>query len=167
MTDLKIQYRSAGLLKALAAAPEIVIEEQQRAITEASMLLEREVKERSPTSGAGTLRDSIGAMPITISGALVSGGIGTSLSYAVPVELGSKPHWAPIEPLVDWVERKLHKRGPEARGVARAIQVKIARKGTDGRFMFRDAFDATRPQIIAMLEAATVRALKRIEGAAP
>lgn len=82
--------------------------------------------------------------------------------YGAYVELGTKPHWAPIEPLIRWVEHKLQphvlaigvefssgralpaKRGTrvlrgDARSraikrLARAIQVKIAAKGTAGQF---------------------------------
>jgi hypothetical protein len=135
------------------------------AVTEGSALLEREAKERTPTSGAGTLRDSIGALPVTIGGGQVLGGIATSLPYAVPVELGSKPHWAPIEPLVDWVMRRFAKAGDEARRIARNVQLKIAKKGTKGQFMFRDASEAVKQQFFRMLDAALDRAQVRIEGA--
>lgn len=105
------------------------------------MFAEREVKEHTPTSGAGTLRDSIGALPVTITGtAVAGGGAGTSLPYAAAVELGSKPHWAPIAPLQDWVQRKLGLSGEEVEAAAQAIQFKIARRGTKGHFMFRDGF---------------------------
>ncbi len=78
--------------------------------------------------------------------------------YGVYVELGTKPHWAPLEPLVRWVEHKIQphvlaigveftsgKAKPTRKGtkvlkgdararaiqsLARAIQIKIAMKGT-------------------------------------
>lgn len=162
--DLRISYDASKLLRALEAAPDIFVEEMAAATTEGSMLLEREVIERTPTSGAGSLRESIGAMPVEISGVKVTGGVATSIAYAVPVELGSKPHWAPVAPLKDWVERKLGKRGDEADEVAQAVRFKIARKGTKGAFMFREGFAATQPQVFAMFDAAAARAIERVEG---
>ncbi|TXH32520.1 MAG: HK97 gp10 family phage protein [Rhodospirillaceae bacterium] len=163
--DVKITWETGRLTKLMEQAPDIVVEELAAAVTEGSMLLEREAKERTPTSGAGTLRDSIGALPVEIGGGRVTGGIATSLAYALPIELGSKPHWAPIEPLIDWVHRKLGKVDAEARSVARMVQLKIAKKGTKGHFMFRDAGEAVTPQFYRMLEAALDRAQVRIEGA--
>jgi len=83
--------------------------------------------------------------------------------YGVYVELGSRPHWAPIEPLIRWVEHKIQphilaigveftggaRATPTRRGtrvlkgdrrarviqqIARAIQMKIAAKGTAGQY---------------------------------
>lgn len=51
--------------------------------------------------------------------------------YAVAVEVGSRPHWMPIEPLVKWVQVKLGISDQnEAYRVAGAIQKKIATEGT-------------------------------------
>jgi hypothetical protein len=161
--EIKITWLADRFTRLFEKAPKIVLKELVPAMTEASALLEREAKERTPTSGMGTLRDSIGAIPVTISGHRVSGGAETSLYYAIPVELGTKPHWAPLEPLVDWVERKLAKRGTEARSVARMIQLKIAKKGTKGAFMFRDASEAIKTQYFAMIARALDRAEEKIE----
>lgn len=147
---------------ALARAPAVLLEELTPAIVESQLLLEREVREHTPTSGAGTLRDSIGALPVTISETEVSGGVGTSLSYALPVELGSRPHRPPVEPLTDWVRRKLGKKGKEARSVAFAIARKIEREGTPARNMFSEGLSRTQGQIAELLEAAAERATRRI-----
>lgn len=164
--EIAIRYSTAVFERAFGKAPEIVVEEMTAGITESSLLLEREVKERTPTSGAGTLRESIGAMPVIFANGALRGGTGTSLSYALPVELGARPHWMPIEPLVDWVERKLHKRGDEAKEVAAAIRYKIAHHGTKARHMFSEGFAANEPQIVKILDARLSRAVARIEGRA-
>lgn len=143
---------------ALARAPAVFVREMAAGIMEAQMLAEREVKERTPTSGAGTLRDSIGALPIDLSGARVEGAVGTSLAYAIPVEMGAKPHMPPLEPLADWVRRKLGKSGDEAIGIAQAIRWHQHWHGMQGAWMFRDAFAAIGPQIDAIMGAAMVRA---------
>lgn len=160
---LKITLRSEKARRALSRGPEIYVEEMTAAVTEGSLLLEREIKELTPTSGAGTTRESIGALPVTISGAAVAGGVGTSIAHALPLELGSRPHWAPIEPLEDWVRRKLGLRGDEAKSAARGVRFKIAKKGTKGAFMFRDGAKATEPQILSIFERAADRANARIE----
>lgn len=158
--SLRHTFRDAG--SAFARAPEILREELVQAATIGSLLLEREVRERTPTSGAGTLRDSIGALPVTIAGPRVSSGVGTALAYAAPVETGSRPHMPPVEPIAEWVRRKLGKKPKEARGIAFAIARKIARDGTQGAHMFAQGLDFARPQIIQLLEAAYASALSRV-----
>jgi len=148
---------------ALARAPAVFMRELAAGIVEALMLTEREVKERTPTSGAGTLRDSIGALPIDLSGTRVEGAVGTSLAYALPVEMGAKPHMPPIEPLFDWVRRKLGVRDEgEALGIAHAIRWHQRWHGMKGAWMFRDAFAAIGPQIDAIMGAAMVRAVNAV-----
>ena len=162
---VSIRYEDAAFRRLAERAPEIFRGELVPAVTEASMFAEREVRDRAPTSGAGTLRDSIGALPVTISGTAIAGGVGTSLSYAAAVELGSKPHWAPLAPLQDWVERKLGLSGEEAEGAARAIRFKIARHGTKAHHMFRDGFAHADSFIRGLLAAAVARAAAKIGGA--
>lgn len=164
--DLRISPRGATIEAALEKCPAFFLEEAVAATVESTMLIEREVKERTPTSGAATLRESIGAMPVVVSAQAVRGQVATSLAYAAPVEHGSKPHWAPIEPLIDWVTRKLGKRGEEAEEVASAIRFKIAARGTEGAHMFRDGVKAAEGQVVGFYEAAAARALARLEEAA-
>lgn len=147
------RFRDAASVLADALVP---------AVFEGSLLLEREVRERTPTSGAGTLRDSIGALPISISGAVVRGGAGTVLAYAAPVETGSKPHWMPVEPLMDWVRRKLGLAGDEAADAARRIRFAIAHRGTPAAHMFRDGTAATEAQIGQILNDAMAEAAGRL-----
>jgi len=160
--DVSVRIEAAGLSRLMDVAPAIVVEELTAGVTEATMLAEREIRERTPTSGAGTLRDSIGAMPVEISGEAVRGEVATSLAYAAPVETGSRPHFPPVEPLVDWVERRLGLSGPAARGAAWAIARKIAARGTEGAFMFRDGLAAVEQQVIAIVSGAVARAAARI-----
>jgi hypothetical protein len=65
----------------------------------------------------------------------------------VPVELGTRPHFPPVDALMDWVKVKLGISSPtEARRVAFLVARKIAARGTQGAFMFRDAFNAGRTE---------------------
>lgn len=151
-----------GLRAAFEAAPEIVARELAIGVTQASLLAEREIRDRTPTSGAGTLRDGIGALPVSFLGDVVTGGVGTSVAYALPVETGSKPHMPPIEPLRDWVARKLGIKGEEAEAFARKIAWKIKKHGTKGVHMFAEGFAAVEAQIREELAAAAGRAMAEI-----
>lgn len=146
----------------LAALPDVLLDEMVPAVVESQLLLEREIKERTPTSGAGTLRDSMGALPVMLTESAVRGEVGSALSYALPVELGSRPHRPPIEPLADWVRRKLGKPADEARGIAFGIAAKIAQHGTPAHHMASEGLKATQAQIQELLEAAASRAVSRV-----
>lgn len=161
-TVLSITVNSADVARALGGAPAIIDQELVPAMIESQFLLEREIRELTPTSGGGTLRDSIGSMPLVFSEKALSGEVGTSLAYAQPVELGSRPHRPPVEPIVDWVRRKLGKRPDEATGIAWAIAGKIEKEGSKGAFMFRDGLAATQGQILEIIGAGVGRALERI-----
>jgi hypothetical protein len=156
----------ASLQEVFRAAPEIASEELVAAIWNASLLLERETKERTPTGATSTLRSSIAAYRPTAIGMTVVGEMGTPVAHAVPVELGTKPHRPPIEPLIDWAEARLGLRGKEAKSAAWAIANKIAAHGTDGAFMFKTAFEANEAQVQAIVTQALGRILERMVEAA-
>ena len=159
--DIRIDASAAGrLAHAFERAPEIVDRELLAFATEATTLLEREVVENTPrgVGGGGGLAGSIFSevQPLA-SGAI--GLVATSIAHAVPVELGTRPHRPPIEPLIDWVKQILNVAQEKARGVAFAVANKIARVGTEGRFMFRDTFNQNEQQVLRMM----MEAIDRIE----
>ena len=58
---------------------------------------------------------------------------------------GTRPHWAPIQPLKDWVEAKQAKQMlPQVEGLPYMIQWKIARDGTEAR----NVFDRAKQEVI-------------------
>ena len=57
-------------------------------------------------------------------------------SYARFVELGTRPHWPPRQPILGWVMRKFRVTGREANRIAFLVSRKIARVGTKGQFFF-------------------------------
>ena len=64
--------------------------------------------------------------------------------YSVFVEFGTSPHMPPLQPIEDWVRRKrgdLGVKDSEIKKVARAIQMKIAKYGTDPKPFLRPAYD--------------------------
>ncbi len=153
----------------LRQAPDITRQEMTVSVQEILLLLEREIKDATPVGvgGAAGLRGSIthALMGTAFTGGLgVAGKVFTPAPHGLPVELGTKPHWPPIEPLVDWVHHKLGVPVAEARGVAFLVARKISRKGTEGAHMFEKTFTAQASQIAALLSAAVDRIIARLEG---
>ncbi len=92
-------------------------------------------------------------------------GAGSPLIYAVPVELGTKPHMPPLQPLMDWVKLKLGIRDMEEREkVAQKIRWKIYHYGTKGHRMFERALRACRPRIQEIFEHHMNAAIERARG---
>lgn len=143
-------------------APEIVEEELLRATWEAEFLLQREIMEKTPVGATGLLRQSISAREPEVNGRQVLGAVGTSISHAQPVELGTKPHWAPLRPLIDWVQARLDIKGPQAVGVAMKIQRKIAARGTPAVGMFHRGFNENRNQVNQKYARAHGRMVQRL-----
>jgi hypothetical protein len=143
----RIEIDEADLALAFERAPELLQAQLYRDTMEASLLLEREIKERTPVGAYSALRSSISAREPEVSGGEIAGAVGTPLAYAVPVELGTKPHFPPIEPLEDWVQAKLNVSPERASAVAWLVARKIAARGTEGTFMFAHGFAAVEGQV--------------------
>lgn len=141
---------------AFAQAPEMVQRELLAAAAEADALIQREVQEAMPTAH-GTLRASV-FHDEAISDTGVTGLVATPLIYGEPIELGTRPHFPPIEPLMDWVGVKLGIQGDVARRAAAfAIAVKISRVGTAGQFPFKTVYERVQAQVQAIFDGAAAR----------
>jgi hypothetical protein len=122
----------------------------------------------------GNLRGSVGSY-VELSEAAITGHVGTGLGkvdvgYAEVVEEGSRPHWAPLQPLVEWVRvkrmagvyslrtrRRLgSKAAQEAEDVelAQRMRSSIARKGTQAHPFFWRAVEAKREEVYGLFEEA-------------
>jgi len=89
----------------------------------------------------GTLRASF-AKEIHGTAYDMTGIVGTSLVYGLPVEMGRKPgRMPPVDAIKLWVVRKLGIKGQDADRVAYAIAYSIGKKGTKGAFMVQQAYD--------------------------
>ena len=121
-----------------------------------------EARQRTPVN-TGVLRASIATDVST--GTSLSAAIrgtvftGAQAPYAPHVEEGTAPHWAPIGPLLLWARRVL---GNER--AAYAVQRAIARRGTRGRHMFRDAIAAVAPRAQGVFAQAMARAARLLQG---
>jgi len=151
------------LERAFRQAPDVVREELTAFAHGATQLLRSEVVDRTPAA-MGTLRASISAQVDRLADGVL-GVVGTPSPYAVPVELGTRPHFPPVQALEDWVRQKLGLSGKEAHSAAFLIARKISKKGTKGHFMFRDAYQANAGEIQQQFDAAAARIVARIGGA--
>lgn len=120
---------NAAIAEAFRQYPQATMAAMTAAMHEATSYLEARIKNESPTA-AGLLRDSWFST-VQVGQDRITGTVGTSSSYAIPVELGTKPHMPPIQPLKDWVAVKLGVEDVDS--VAWAIAHKIKKYGTKGQ----------------------------------
>lgn len=148
------------LQQALAQAPAVVQQELGVFLHAMVQHMRSEVIDRTPAA-YGTLRASISGVVENQAGGQL-GIVSTPQPYAVPVELGTKPHFPPVQALEDWVRQKLGLTGREGRSVAFAIARKIGQVGTKGHYMFRDAFEANTAEIERQFDQTVSRIVARI-----
>lgn len=165
--DIRLDAGSlAKLERAWRQAPELVVDEMTTSVWESSLLVEREVRERTPigVGGGGGLAGSIGAREPEVLGDEVIGTVGTALRYAIPVEIGRRPgqRQPPLAPLADWAVQKLGVSHAEAAGVAFAIARKIGKRGTEGAHMFRDGARAAEAEVGRIFAAGAERVVARL-----
>lgn len=153
----------ALLARAWETAPDVVRENLLAGMAQAGSLVEREVKERTPTGigGGAGLRGSITSEE-QVDGFRVLGIVSTAQQYAEAVELGTKPHRPPVAPLQDWAKQKFGISEEEAEGVGFAIQNKIAKEGTEGAFMFRDALNDQEDAVIRILDGTVQKIIEEV-----
>lgn len=153
-----------GVQTLWARFPEVMRDSLLPAITEIDMLMQGELQQQLPR-GAGGISGGAGLVGsvFTEEQSLadnVIGMVASPLPYAEYVELGTKPHFPPIEPLVDWVMAKLGITDEtEANSVAFLIARKIARVGTKPDGTWARVADATQPEANIRIGLAIDRAL--------
>jgi HK97 gp10 family phage protein len=118
------------------------------AMRTATLVVQRDAKINAPVD-SGRLRASI-TPEVRAMGDEIQGVVGSNVVYAPYVELGTRPHFPPIQALEVWASRH----GMTAFLVARAI----ARKGTKAHKFLTRAFEDNRQRIIDILE----RGVKKI-----
>lgn len=169
MIGLRIEVEQAvEVTRAFAQAPEIVMDELETAMGSALAYLQRETQENTPTD-LGTLRQAF-VTDVQSLGLLdaVFGTLSNPLPYALPVELGTKPHFPPLQPLAEWAMRHIEyfitaeDPAPDPWAIGRAIQRKIGRQGSPGYGMARFALIDGRETIAAEFADAAGRIAARI-----
>ena len=84
----------------------------------------------------GNLRMSMAQFVPEVRNGEIVWGVGQQ-PHALPMEFGTEPYWAPIQPLLDWANRV---GGGE--GLAYAVQWKIAQEGIDAQPYLRPGAEA-------------------------
>lgn len=131
------------------------------AVLEATLLLEREVKMRTPVGATEAARGSIQAGTELVRGRHleVRGTVTSALPYIVPLEKGSRPHWAPIAPLLLYCKRVY---GDEKR--AYALRGWIHKHGTKAAKMFEKGFEARQALLERILQQGVDAWVRRLRG---
>lgn len=150
--------------RALKKAPEVTREELRAATLASLLLLENLTRDNTPVGVTGLAR---GAWSHELMGepdvGMVLGRLYNPLPYAAPLEFGTRPHWAPLAPLIDWVRAKLDVQDDdEALQVAYAIRGKIAAQGTKGAHMASRSLQTADADIRRNYRDAQRRAFERI-----
>jgi phage gpG-like protein len=120
------------------------------AMRDATLMVTRDAKKNAPVD-TGRLRASITPEVIDV-GETIRGVVGSNVSYAPYVELGTRPHWPPIAALEVWARRH----GVSAFLVARAI----SRRGTKPVEYLQRAFDANKGRIELKINQAVTGIIK-------
>lgn len=166
--QLRIDARDVKAMKVLwARTPEIMGEEMLRAVTEADLYIKGQLQQQLPR-GAGGLSGGAGLVGSVFNeeqrlSDRVIGAVASPLPYAEYRELGTRPHFPPVEPLEDWVQAKLgiDDEG-ERRNVAFLIARKISRVGTKGDGTWQRVADASAPEVERRFVDAIDRVLDRL-----
>jgi len=144
-----------------------VYEKEFRAgLTDATMLVQREVVTRTP-SQKGDLRRSISS-DVKGAGLNMHGVVGTPMVYALPVEMGAGPHFPPVDRIGLWVRRVNMSIEYLGRPLAIAqmaflVARSISQRGLSPHWMFRDGLSAARSRVLSTLQNAQDRILKALE----
>lgn len=149
----------------VSALGEDALAKYRPAFEESLQILKAQAQINAPTGigGGAGLRGSIEATPVTIGVNRIDAAVGTSIGHALPVELGTKPHWAPIAPLQDWVNHKLGISDDEgAASVAYAIQRKIGYRGTQAQPFIMPAFEQHAASVFSIMDAYTDKILNGV-----
>lgn len=98
----------------------------------------QESQQEAPVGATSGLKMS-GVQPVRRGDSIVWG---YTAPYAEYVEMGTEPHWPPIDPLLLWARRVL-----SDEGAGYAVQAKIADEGTDPQPYVRQGVEAMRDHL--------------------
>ena len=154
------------LTDALKRFPDEVSRHVLAGMDRATALLIRELESSTSIGATGELAKSWTAGSEIQSPGHVAAEVGTELEHGVYAELGTRPHWAPIAPLLNWVVNGPigEKDEASAKRIAYAVQAKIAKKGTDGQYTLRNAYTKTLNDMTKALQNSMEDAISEIVG---
>jgi hypothetical protein len=163
MIDAKITAEGA----LLTGNPEQIVRRNMRAaMHEAVQFGVRRVKGRTPQGVMGAQGGLLASIQgeVREPGGDVLGIIGTPSIYGLAIEKGRKPggKMPPAGVMVRWIEVKMGVGEEEAKGIEFVIRRKIAKKGTDGAFMFQQTMEEDGPQFQNIFERYGIRITKEL-----
>ena len=154
-----LQSFANGLREAPAYTDQVL----QEAMTEATLLVQREWQENMPRVSGLTARSISSDVASTPAGVL--GIVSSSQPNALFLELGTRPHMPPVAAIEPWVKAVLGIREPkEVKRVAFLVARKIAREGTPAQHPMARAVQSTEGQVIAMFERAAAKVAAHLVG---
>ncbi len=167
MIGMQLSFQGAEALRqAFEQAPDVARAELLATVERLVKHLERAVQDRYRLPGgpndtgvsANSIRGVAYAVPAGVLGVVAS-----PRAEVTFIELGTRPHWAPIKPLHEWVQRKLRLQGSHAWAVAKVIQKNIAARGTVGRRIFEQVLIDNQATIQRRLDNATARIVAKLQ----
>jgi hypothetical protein len=162
--DLSIEFKIPKTPLFDGTAGQVVREELARAMNASVLHLKGQIMPLVPVGVTALLRGGV-QTSIAGEGVTLTGRVYDAVSYALPVELGSRPHFPPIAPIALWVRRKLGISDErEARSVAFLIARKISRVGTKPRLFFKRGFEAGKGRVSTFFAEANARIVSRLAG---
>lgn len=126
------------------ARERVIREKVAEAIAGTALALQGKIQQAAPVGVSSQLR---GSFATVFSEEGMRATIGSSVLYALPVELGRRPKWVPIQPLELWFRRKLGLDPKEARRAAFATSRKKALTRTPGQNFFYKTIEQHAPAI--------------------
>lgn len=155
-----------AITRAFFQAPEMVLEELETTMLTVTEYLVGQTQERTPADQGILKQAFISTVHVSPGLDTVFGTVSNPLPYALPVELGTKPHYPPIAPLEAWAERHVEfvdeEFGGDVFAAALAIQRKIGRYGTPGYGMAHFALRDGESTINAEFAECAVRIQRRL-----
>lgn len=138
--ELQMTMDAEGVVALLDAAADGLQPAIATGLATVSEMVVAVMKEKAPVGVGGDkgLRGSIGFI---LDPKLLTSEIKPTVSYGDAVETGSKPHWAPIAPLIPWAE--MHGMNPYA------LRWSIARKGTQPHPYIEPTFEDVKDEVPA------------------
>ena len=154
--NLQIRVDTWGALLS-GQAPQIVQDNLDAFITEATAFLDAQVKMRTPQGVFGAQGGLLGSIQADVAGKgtpLVKGTVMSAHKYAEVIEKGRTPGkgMPPRGSLVRWIEVKLGLDPKSAQNLDYVIRRSIGRKGFEGRHMFEKAVTENQGKLEAMAD---------------
>lgn len=143
-------------------ATRVVDEEMRTGMNAAVLIVKGEILPLTPID-RGMLRQGV-QTSLTGEATSLTGRIFDPVTHALPMELGTRPHFPPVGPLIGWVQRKLGVSAKDAPHVAFLVARSISRKGTKAREFFKRGWQVSEGRVRSTFERVNARIGARLGG---